>query len=57
MGNSSVGNACRELPGGARQWRYVYELAPELLSEKQCGFSRRNRVSAVIGVKWAMSSG
>ena len=38
MGNSSVGNAYRELPGGARQWRYVYELAPELLSEKTMGF-------------------
>ena len=38
MGNSSVGNACRELPDGARQWRYVYELAPELLSEKTMRF-------------------
>ena len=38
MGKSSVGNAYRELPGGARQWRYVYELAPELLSEKTMRF-------------------
>lgn len=34
MGKSSVWNAHRELPGGARQRLHIDELALELLSER-----------------------